>query len=319
MIKAGIVGSAGYTAGELLRILVNHPFVEVDYAQSTSQHGKKVYEHHHDLQGDLDLEFVKDPHFDVDVLFLCMGHGKSAEFLSKNEVPDGLKIIDLSTDFRDESNDFTYGLPELQADKIAASQKVANPGCFATAIQLGLLPLASNHLLKSEVHANAITGSTGAGASLSETSHFSWRNNNVSVYKPFEHQHLAEITKSIKSMQPDFTQAINFIPVRGNFTRGIMATLYVDYSGNEADALELFEEYYRESAFTFVKNENPALKQVVNTNKCFVYPSVIQGKILVISILDNLIKGASGQAVQNMNLMFGLPEKSGLNLKATGF
>jgi len=321
MIKVGIVGGAGYTAGELLRILINHPEVDITCIQSTSNAGNPVSSVHTDLLGDTELSFVAELDTNiVDVIFLCMGHGISKEYLTEKNIPENIKIIDLSHDFRlkAEGNDFIYGLPELNRDEIKQSNKIANPGCFATAIQLALLPLAfSNNL--SEVHVNAITGSTGAGQKPTSTSHFSWRNNNISVYKAFSHQHLGEIKQSLKQLQEGFDQPVNFIPVRGNFSRGIMASAYCNCDLSQEDAIQLYKDYYKDHPFVIVSDSNPDLKQVVNTNKGIVFVEKYDGKLLIISMIDNLIKGASGQAVQNMNLMFGLEETTGLRLKSVAF
>jgi len=314
-IRVGIIGGAGYTAGELLRILLNHPSVDVTYVHSTSNSGKKVTDIHTDLLGDTDLVFSGVYDFSgLDVIFLCMGHGKSVEFMNDNQLPESLKVIDLSTDYRmkRDNNNFVYGLPELNAMEIKSAKYIANPGCFATGIQLALLPLAHAGLLTDEIHVNAITGSTGAGVKLSSTSHFSWRNNNVSIYKAFTHQHLHEINQSLHQLQPSFAHAVNFIPVRGNFTRGILAASYTKCDLTLKEATEIYREFYREAAFTFVVDKNPDLKQVVNTNKALVYLEKHEEKLLVVSVIDNLLKGASGQAVQNMNLMFGFPETMGL-------
>jgi N-acetyl-gamma-glutamyl-phosphate reductase len=322
MVKAGIIGGAGYTAGELLRILLNHPQAEVVFAQSSSNAGNPVSEVHDDLLGDTDMLFTGTlPLDDVDVVFLCMGHGKSKDFMEQNELPDKLRVVDLSHDFRlkKEENSFIYGLPELNREEIRLSSKIANPGCFATGIQLALLPLAADQLLKNEVHVQAITGSTGAGQKPVETSHFSWRNNNLSAYKIFEHQHEDEIVQSLQQLQPGFKEALNFIPIRGNHTRGILVTAYTQYEGHLEEALLLYRNFYKNHPFVVVSDKNPALKQVVNTNKAILYLEKHNNKLVVISITDNLIKGASGQAVQNMNLMFGLDEKSGLNLKPVAF
>ena len=321
MIKAGIIGGAGYTAGELLRILVHHPGVEVTYVHSTSQAGKAVSDLHKDLIGETDLVFAGEVRFETDVLFLCSGHGESKAFLEAHEVPGTVKIIDLSTDYREEdgTHDFVYGLPELQREKIARAGKVANPGCFATCIQLGLLPLAEKGLLKDEVHIHAITGSTGAGVKPTAFTHFSWRDSNISVYKAFNHQHLTEIGQSLRQLQPGFSHPLNFIPVRGDFTRGIFASLYTRFEGSLEEAFEGYESYYRDHPFTHVIRQNPELKQVVNTNKGLVSLEKHGDKLLIISIIDNLLKGASGQAVQNMNLMFELEETTGLLLKGSAF
>jgi N-acetyl-gamma-glutamyl-phosphate reductase len=319
-IKAGIIGGAGYTAGELLRILINHPEVEIVFVNSVSNIGNKITDVHSGLIGETNLVFTEKLLLDkVDVLFLCSAHGDSKKFLEANNISDDLKIIDLSTDYRDESDGFVYGLPELNKAEILNATKIANPGCFATAIQLSLLPLAANELIKNEVHVNAITGSTGAGVKPSATSHFSWRNNNISVYKAFEHQHLAEITQSIKHLQKDFVYDINFIPVRGNFARGIYATSYTECDLSIDELKALYANFYEDAAFTFMTDKNPDLKQVVNTNKCVLYLEKHGNKVLIISVIDNLLKGASGQAVHNMNLMFGLDEKTGLNLKSVAF
>jgi N-acetyl-gamma-glutamyl-phosphate reductase len=315
MAKIGIVGAAGYTGGELLRILVNHPDVHLTCIMSNSQAGKLVSDVHTDLLGSTNVRFCADLH-PVDVLFLCSGHGESKKFLTANEIPWHTKIIDLSTDFRDETEGFVYGLAEFQKAKILSANKIANPGCFATSIELALLPLAQAGLLKSDVHVSAVTGSTGAGQALSPTSHFSWRNNNASIYKAFTHQHLTEIGMVLgaKSQAPK----VNFIPYRGNFSRGILANVYTDYAGTQQEAIELYESYYQDSPFVFVSPQAVDVKQVVNTNKCFLHLEVYDGKLLISSVIDNLIKGASGQAVQNMNLMLGWPETAGLGLKAIG-
>lgn len=320
-IRVGIIGGAGYTGGELLRILVFHPSVEIVFTHSNSNAGNPVSQVHTDLLGVTDLAFSDSLHDDIDVLFLCAGHGAAVKFLAENKIADHIKIIDLSHDFRlkREGNNFVYGLPELQRDSIKTAQNIANPGCFATCIQLGLLPLAANGLLNNEIHISGITGSTGAGQSLSATSHFSWRNNNISIYKAFNHQHLKEIGQTMKQLQSGFDQEINFIPYRGNFTRGIMISSYMKTTLTQDEAFKLYQEYYAEHPFVHVTDINPDVKQVVNTNNCIVYPEVIEGKLHIISIIDNLLKGASGQAVQNMNLMFGLDEREGLRLKSVGF
>ncbi|MDB5117879.1 MAG: N-acetyl-gamma-glutamyl-phosphate reductase [Mucilaginibacter sp.] len=324
-VKAGIIGGAGYTGGEMLRILVNHPDVDIAFVNSTSNAGNYIYEVHTDLFGDTELKFTDELSTDIDVLFLCVGHGDAKKFLDANPIPDSVKIIDLSQDFRLTQNsklntkNFIYGLPELNRNAIKSAQNVANPGCFATTIQLGLLPLAAKGLLNSEVHVSATTGSTGAGQSLAATSHFTWRNDNLSVYKAFNHQHLNEIGESLKQLQPDFGQTLNFIPYRGDFTRGIFAAIYMDSDLSEEEALKLYEDFYATHPFTHVTSRNIDLKQVVNTNKVFIQVKKHDNKLFIISMLDNLLKGASGQAVQNMNLMFGLDERAGLRLKATGF
>lgn len=322
MIKAGIIGGAGYTAGELIRILLNHPQVELVFVNSTSNAGNKLYDVHGGLLGDTEMIFTDQlPYEKIDVLFFCTAHGDTRKFMEANDVPSNLKVIDLSTDYRHKatSEGFVYGLPELNRDKIAATNKIANPGCFATAIQLALLPMAKAGLLNSEVHVNAITGSTGAGVKPSATSHFSWRDNNISIYNPFTHRHLQEVRESLEGLCRDFDEDINFIPVRGNFSRGIFASVYLEYDGTQADAEQLYNEYYKDHPFTFVTAKNPDLKQVVNTNKCILYVEKYGNKLLIISCIDNLLKGASGQAVQNMNLIFGLDETVGLKLKAAAF
>jgi N-acetyl-gamma-glutamyl-phosphate reductase, common form len=321
-IKAAIIGGAGYTAGELIRILLNHPQVELIFVNSTSNAGNKLTDVHSGLLGDTDMNFTDQlPYNEIDVLFFCTAHGDTKKFLEANDVPRHLKIIDLSTDYRHkvEGNKFVYGLPELNKDAIKGASYIANPGCFATAIQLGLLPLAKAGLLKNEVHVNAITGSTGAGVKPSATSHFSWRENNISVYKAFEHQHLQEITESLVQLQGDFKGDINFIPVRGNFTRGIFVTTYLNFDGSLEEAENLYCEYYKDSPFVTVTDKNIDLKQVVNTNKCAIHLEKHGNKLLILSCIDNLVKGASGQAVHNMNLIFGIEETEGLKLKAGAF
>lgn len=321
-IKVGVIGGAGYTAGELIRILINHPNVEIVFVHSTSNAGNPVTDIHSGLIGETALVFTTElPIREVDALFLCSAHGDSKKFMDNHEIPASVKIIDLSTDYRAKSpnHDFVYGLPELNRDKIINANRIANPGCFATAIQLAIFPLAAAGLLTDEIHVNAITGSTGAGVKPSETSHFSWRNNNISIYKPFSHQHLEEIGQSIRQLQPGFKKTVNFIPVRGNFARGIYATTYTHCSLTLEEANKLYTDFYKDSAFTFVTDKNPDLKQVVNTNKGLVYLEKHDDKLLIVSMIDNLLKGASGQAVQNMNLIFGLDEKTGLGLKAIGF
>jgi N-acetyl-gamma-glutamyl-phosphate reductase len=324
-IKAGIVGGAGYTGGEMLRILVNHPDVEIAFVHSNSNAGNYVYEVHTDLFGDTDLKFAGELSNDIDVLFLCVGHGDAKKFLDSNDIPDSIKIIDLSQDFRIaessklKAKSFVYGLPELNKDAIKTAQNIANPGCFATCLQLGLLPLAAKGLLNSEIHITGTTGSTGAGQSPSATTHFTWRNDNLSIYKAFEHQHLREVGQSLNQLQPGFGQTINFVPYRGDYTRGIIASIYMDSGLSGDEALKLYEDYYASHPFTHVTKRNIDLKQVVNTNKCFIQIAKHGSKLLITSIIDNLTKGASGQAVQNMNLLFGLDETAGLKLKATGF
>jgi N-acetyl-gamma-glutamyl-phosphate reductase len=320
-INIGIIGGAGYTGGELLRILLNHPQVNITFVNSKSQAGKPVYSTHSDLVGDTDLLFTDEMPFDeVQAIFLCSGHNESKKFLTENTIPESLKIIDLSTDFRDQSNGFVYGLPELQRDLIKTATKIANPGCFATSIELALLPLANARLLNEDVHVSAVTGSTGAGQSLSATTHFSWRNNNISIYKAFTHQHLKEINQSIKTFQPFFGKSVNFIPYRGNFSRGIMANVYTKFAGTIEEAKELYKNYYASHPFTHLSEAAEIdLKQVVNTNKCIIHLEKHDDNLLITSIIDNLTKGASGQAVQNLNLVFGLEETTGLKLKSVGF
>lgn len=321
-IKVGVIGGAGYTAGELLRILIFHPSVEIVFVNSSSNAGNPVADVHSGLFGETELIFTSElPFNQVDALFLCSAHGDSKKFMDENNVPAHIKIIDLSTDYRAKSpsHDFVYGLPELNREEIKNASRIANPGCFATAIQVALYPLAAHGLLNDEIHVNAITGSTGAGVKPSSTSHFSWRNNNISIYKPFGHQHLHEIGQSLQQLQPGFNKELNFIPVRGNFTRGIYVTSYTSCDLSLEEAKALYKEFYKDAAFTFVTDKNPDLKQVVNTNKAIVYLEKHGNKLLIISMIDNLLKGASGQAVQNMNLMFGLDEKEGLGLKSVGF
>ena len=321
MIKTGIIGGAGYTAGELIRILLQHPETQIEFVQSTSQAGKEVSDIHQDLFGDIDMTFVNEMNSEVDVLFLCMGHGRSKQFVESNQIPSSTKIIDLSHDYRIKSDvhHFVYGLPELNKTLIKESTHIANCGCFATAIQLALLPLANEQLLKNEIHIQAITGSTGAGQQPRETTHFSWRNNNLSVYKAFQHQHLKEIKQSLMQLQNDFDHSINFIPIRGDFPRGIFASIYTQFDGDLEAAIQIYVDYYRDDPFTWITKQNPSLKQVVNTNKCLLHLEKHGDKLLIISAIDNLLKGASGQAVQNMNLMFGLEERIGLSLKAVVF
>jgi N-acetyl-gamma-glutamyl-phosphate reductase len=325
MIQIGIIGGAGYTAGELIRLLIFHPEAEINFVYSTSNAGNRISKVHQDLEGSLDLKFTDAINPNVDVLFLCLGHGNSVKFLKVNTFSSKTKIIDLGNDFRLEKDKFfdnktfIYGLPELQKEAIKKADYIANPGCFATAIQLALLPLAKNDLIKSDVHVNAVTGSTGAGTSLSETTHFTWRDNNFSYYKPFIHQHLGEINQSVKQLQESFSSEIVFMPNRGNFSRGIFATVYTNFDGSLEEAKNLYKAFYQEAKFTFVSDEDLHLKQVVNTNKCLIHLHKHNNKLLITSIIDNLLKGASGQAIQNMNLMFGLEETEGLQLKANYF
>ena len=324
-IRVGIIGGAGYTGGELLRILINHPEVEIVFVNSSSNAGNSISDIHADLFGDTDLKFTDQISQAIDVLFLCVGHGDARKFLEANAVEDKVRIIDLSQDFRLNLNSevakrkFIYGLPELNRESIKAAQNIANPGCFATCIQIGLMPLAENGLLISEVHINATTGSTGAGQGLSQTSHFSWRNNNLSVYKAFAHQHLNEISQSLAQLQSSFDKQLNFIPQRGDFTRGILAAMYLESELSLEEAQQLYEDFYASHPFAHLSKKNIDLKQVVNTNKALIYLEKHGNKLFIVSIIDNLTKGASGQAVQNMNLMFGLDETAGLRLKAAAF
>lgn len=325
MIEVGIIGGAGYTAGELIRLLLNHSKVEIKFIYSTSNAGNKVYSVHQDLVGSTELKFSNAIKSDIDLLFLCLGHGNSKAFLKKNQFSKKTKIIDLSNDFRLENDQviggkkFVYGLPELQKQAIQNANYIANPGCFASAIQLAILPLAKAKLIKSDIHINAVTGATGAGTSLSKTTHFTWRDNNFSHYKTFSHQHLDEIKQSVKHLQQNFTSEVYFIPNRGNFSRGIFATAYTNFKGSLEEAKEIFRSFYKTSAFTFVSDDEIHLKQVVNTNKCLIHLHKYKNKLLITSVLDNLLKGASGQAIQNMNLQFGFPEVEGLQLKANYF
>lgn len=336
-IKVGIVGSAGYTGGELLRVLVYHPAVDIVFANSVSNAGNKLYAVHNDLFGDTELSFSADFHSNIDVLFLCVGHGDARKFLDQNNVDPSVKIIDLSQDYRLKANrsyqgkDFIYGLPELNREAIRNAQYIANPGCFATNIQLAFLPLAAKGLLPQELHINATTGSTGAGQKPGATTHFSWRNNNLSVYKTFEHQHLQEISESLDQLQAGFlptsadsllqraAEKIHFVPQRGDFTRGIFSASYVTSDLSLAEAYALYEDYYKDHPFTWVSADNIDLKQVVNTNKSIIHLEKHGNQLLILNATDNLLKGASGQAVQNMNLLFGLDERTGLNLKSVGF
>jgi N-acetyl-gamma-glutamyl-phosphate reductase len=320
-IWIGIVGGAGYTAGELIRILLYHPNAELKFIQSSSNNDEPIVAVHKDLEGETDLRFTDIDPEQVDLLFLCSGHGKSLEYMAQAVVPESVKVIDLSHDFRLKraGNSFVYGLPELNRKEIKSAFCVANPGCFATGIQLALLPLAAAGLLQDDLHVNAITGSTGAGQAPTKTSHFSWRDNNLSVYKAFEHQHLGEICQSLDQAQQGFNHALHFIPVRGNHTRGIFTMAYTRYGGTLADACQLYANFYQSHPFVHLTDENPDMKQVVNTNKCLLYLEKHSDQLMIISCIDNLLKGASGQAVQNMNLMFGLDERSGLNLKAIAF
>jgi N-acetyl-gamma-glutamyl-phosphate reductase len=320
VVKVGIIGGAGYTAGELIRLLINHPQVEIAFIHSSSNAGNLVSEVHGGLFGECDLRFSAEYDLKaIDLLFLCSAHGASAKFMEENEVPAELKIVDLAQDFRDEHDGFVYGLPEMQREKIVNATRIANPGCFATAIQLALLPLAKAQLLNDEVHITAITGSTGAGVKPSATTHFSWRSDNISTYKAFEHQHLLEIGRNLRSLQPSFDKAINFVPMRGDFARGILASVYTECPLSAEEAVALYKEFYADSRFCFVADKNIDLKQVVNTNKCLIHLQKFGNKLLITSVIDNLLKGASGQAVHNMNLLFGLEETVGLRLKPSAF
>jgi len=318
MIKVGVIGGGGYTGGELLRLLAFHPKVNIAFVQSNSQAGKLVSSVHEDLFYLKNLFFEANPPLSADVIFLCMGHGKSSEFMREYVIPDGVKCIDLGNDFRLETS-FVYGLPELNKESIKKANRIANPGCFASAIQLALLPFAARQWLTNTIHVHAITGSTGAGQALSDTTHFSWRSSNISVYKAFEHQHIPEIKRSLKHLQPDFDQDLHFIPMRGDFTRGILASIYFESNLSQPELNLLFADFYENEPFTQVTDLNPHLKMVVNTNYCVIQVKK-QGKYVhIVSVLDNLLKGASGQAVQNMNLMFDFPEMEGLHLKSTAF
>jgi len=324
MIKVGIIGGSGYTGGELIRILLHHTKAEIDFVFSTTRAGKKITTAHADLLGVTDLAFTGKVNANVDLVFLCLGHGNSTTFLEENPFSKNTKIIDLSNDFRlnkdavFQGKKFIYGLPELLKADIKSANYIANPGCFATAIQLALLPLAKANKLNDEVHINAVTGSTGAGVSPSATSHFSWRNNNASWYKPFTHQHLGEIGESLAGLQEN-VGSLFFLPNRGNFTRGIFASIYTKTDLSENALLEIFQNYYKDAPFTHITNKTIHLKQVVNTNNCLIQIQKIDGKVLITSVIDNLIKGAAGQAIQNMNLMFGIEETTGLKYKATFF
>jgi N-acetyl-gamma-glutamyl-phosphate reductase len=325
MITIGIIGGSGYTAGELIRILMFHPNAKLDFVYSTTNAGKPLSFAHHDLLGDIEMNFTDTVNPDVDVLFLCLGHGKSITFLEKTPFSSQTKIIDLGNDFRltkdkdFNGKSFVYGLPELNKTDIKSAQYIANPGCFATAIQLALLPLAANGLLNDDVHINATTGSTGAGVTPSETTHFSWRNNNMSHYKAFNHQHLGEINQSVNQLQSDYTNELIFVPNRGDFARGIFATLYTTIEESLEDVVAKYKDFYKDQPFVTVTTTDINMKQVVQTNKCIISLMKKGRRILITSVIDNLTKGASGQAIQNMNLMFGLEETTGLHLKPSGF
>jgi N-acetyl-gamma-glutamyl-phosphate reductase len=325
MIKVGIIGGSGYTAGELIRILMFHPNATLDFVYSTTNAGKPLSIAHHDLMGDIEMNFTDQVNPNVNVVFLCLGHGKSKAFLEQNQFSNDTKIIDLGNDFRltkdaeFDGKQFVYGLPELNKAAIQSANYIANPGCFATAIQLALLPLAKNGLLNEDVHINATTGSTGAGVSPSETTHFSWRNNNMSHYKAFEHQHLGEINQSVQQLQAGYPNELVFVPNRGDFARGIFATLYTTVTDSLEDIVAKYEAYYADQPFVTVTTTNINMKQVVQTNKCIISLMKKGNRLLITSIIDNLTKGASGQAIQNMNLLFGLEETTGLHLKPCGF
>ena len=321
MIKVGILGAAGYTGGELIRVLLNHPEAEIVFANSESNAGNLVSDVHEGLIGDTNLKFTDEMPFDkVDVVFFCFGHGKSEAFLQEHTIPENVNIIDLAQDFRIKGDhDYVYGLPEINKEQIQQAQHLANPGCFATAIQLALLPAAMLHLLKEDVSVNAITGSTGAGQKPGATTHFSWRVDNLSIYKPFQHQHIAEIRQSLEQEQGYLDASIDFIPYRGNFARGIFCTAVIKTDAPASDVIAAYKEFYRDAAFTHYSDKSIDLKQVVNTNKALVHVDGFEGKILVTSCIDNLLKGAVGQAVQNMNLMFSIDETAGLKLKASAF
>lgn len=323
MKKVGIIGGSGYTGGELIRLVLAHPELDLDFVYSSTKSDIPLTNIHQDLLGNTNLKFTKIVNLNVDILYLCLGHGNSISFLKENSFSENTLIVDLGNDFRlknDEnfnSRKFVYGLPELQRELIEKSNSIANPGCFATAIQLTLLPLAENNKLISDIHVNATTGSTGAGVGLASTSHFSWRNNNLSWYKPFNHQHLEEINQTLDSL--GCTSKIHFLPQRGNFTRGIFATAYTKFDGSLKSVKDLYVDYYQKHPFTHVSDENLSLKSVINSNNCFLHLHKHDNLLLITSILDNLIKGASGQAIQNTNIIMGWEEKLGLELKASTF
>ena len=322
MIKIGILGAAGYTGGELIRLLLNHPEAQIVFANSESNAGNLVADVHEGLYGDTDLRFTSDmPFNEVDVVFFCFGHGKSEQFLREHTIPANVKIIDLAQDFRlaAPDNDYVYGLPEINRERIAAAQHVANPGCFATCIQLGLLPAAKLGIVKGDIAVNAITGSTGAGQKPGATTHFSWRNNNMSIYKAFCHQHVPEICQSLKQVQGTLDAEIDFIPYRGDFARGIFATEVVKTDMPIEQIVEAYKDFYKDAAFTHYVDNAIDMKQVVNTNKALIHCDKFGNKLLITSTIDNLLKGAVGQAVQNMNIMFGVEETMGLRLKAGAF
>ena len=323
IINVGIIGGAGYTAGELIRLLVNHPNVHIKFVHSKSNAHQLITSIHSDLIGDTDLIFTNEISNEIDVLFLCVGHGEAIKFLTENRIDDKVRIIDLSQDFRLlqrnvlEQRNFVYGLPELNKELIETAESIANPGCFATCIQLGLLPLAKEKLL-SNIHTTGITGSTGAGQALQATSHFSWRSNNIQAYKTLQHQHQDEILQSFEQLQ-NSKPLLYFVPWRGDFTRGIFVTSYVESQWSIEEAIELYQNYYSNHPFVIIQNQMIDLKQVVNTNKCVIYIEKVNNQLVIHSAIDNLLKGASGQALQNMNIMFGLHETTGLKLKASKF
>ncbi|MCH5239255.1 MAG: N-acetyl-gamma-glutamyl-phosphate reductase [Muribaculaceae bacterium] len=322
MKKVGIIGGAGYTAGELIRLLINHPEINISFVHSSSNAGKKITEIHEGLLGETDLIFSDShPLDEIDILFLCSAHGDSKKFWENNARPEKLKVIDLAQDFRDESDGYIYGLPEANIDRIKGAGLIANPGCFATAIQLSLLPLAAADLLpkNGDINITALTGSTGAGVKPGSTTHFSWRNDNISVYKPFTHQHLKEITMTLKKLQSDFSSRINFIPVRGDFARGIYAITTLECNLSQEVVSKLYKDYYFDAPFVVISDNPIDMKQAVNTNKAVINLMVHDGKLLVTCAEDNLLKGASGQAVQNMNIMLGIDQTTGLRLKPSAF
>ena len=322
MIKIGILGAAGYTGGELIRLLINHPEAEIIFANSESNAGNLVADVHEGLLGDTDLRFTDAMPFDeVDVVFFCFGHGKSEQFLQEHTIPEHVKIIDLAQDFRiaAPTHDYVYGLPEIHREQISKCQHLANPGCFATCIQLAMLPALAHGLISGDIHVNGITGSTGAGQKPGATTHYSWRNDNISVYKTFTHQHLLEINQTVQELCPGYDGRVLFIPQRGCFARGIYVTAYAKCDAPLEEVQKLYADYYQDAAFTHFVVKSPDMKQVVNTNKAVVYVEKYEDQLLMICCIDNLLKGAVGQAVQNMNLMFGLDEKAGLNLKASAF
>ncbi len=322
MIKIGIIGGAGYTAGELLRLLLNHPEVEIVFIHSSSNAGNLIADVHEGLYGETYFRFTDEMPLDkIDLLFFCTAHGDTKKFMECHQLPENLKVIDLSMDYRlqAEDHEFIYGLPELNRRATCKSKYVANPGCFATGIQLGLLPLAKHLMLNDDITVNAITGSTGAGVKPSSTSHFSWRNNNMSIYKPFDHQHVPEIKQSLKQLQNSFNSEIDFIPYRGDFARGIFTTIVVKNKVDIEELYRIYEEYYIKDAFVHLVRKNIDLKQVVNTNKCLIHLERHRDKLLIVTCIDNLLKGASGTAVHNMNLLFNLEESVGLQLKPSAF